>query len=532
MNSQYRIYYESYEQALHFLAPALLQADPTATFDLVSITKIRKDSTIANHIVSALILKNPDALFTKILDGGEEIGFAWIEVSTAVDTQDHDLQRFDSVVAAAMSGIPFIKVWARRSSSSSHGGQLNYDLEQSLKLSWQSLNAPAIEVEWPINPDKTRAIRNPKHMSCPDGTLKLADVLITALEGLDGYKNPNHLFLNTGLIKYPWIQNKINSYLQPLGIFNPNNSTRLYKNNNRWHFKFNRWGHAMDPERGMSWFYSNRIGQRLIGLLNDPDANTINEAASNFKNATGINLNIIPGQSTYNIDNIILNSVINRSGRSILCNCDEFRVCDISGNILLELHWTIPASKIPLPLVNTGPSTKLYKLDKTSEDDVTYAVANLFYPVNGFSVHSVSYPGAQGDFALLEGGGRKVKRTYIDVIALKNSDGLEIVGLTESKGSTSSTVISGDADKVSEWKNDTEKRNILLKAIERSEGAQIHASVAFPGEVMVPFASASKIDFIVTVSSDGWVVWPKAGKKIDGVDVMQGVIQLLPRWHY
>lgn len=532
MKNKYRIYYESYEQAVHFLAPALLEVDSSATFDLVAISKIRNDSILAKSIVSGLILKNPDALFTKILEDGTEVGFAWIEVSTAVDTQDHDLQRFDSIVAAAASKIPFIKVWARRSSSSSHGGQLNYDLEQSLKLSWQSLSAPAIEVEWPINSDKTRAVRDPKHMACPVGTINLPEVLATALEGLNKFKNPNYLFLNQNLIKYPWIRSKINSYLQAMPVFNPNNSTRLYKLNNRWHFKFNRWGHAMDPERGMSWFYSNRIGQRLIGLLNDPEANSLSEAADNFKKATCINLVVKPNQSTYNIDQYILTSQINRAGRSILCNCDEFRVCDSNGNVLLRLTWTLSAQNIPLPSVATSISTKLLKIDKTTEDDVTYAVANLLYPSNGFLVHSVSYPGAQGDFALLEGSGRSVKRTYIDVIALKKTDGKEIIGLTESKGSANGSIVSGDADKVSEWKNNSVKKNILLSALASSLNAKIHCSVAFPGEVMIQFESASKIDFVVTVSSDSWIIWPKAGKKIEGIDVMEGVIKLLPRWRY
>jgi hypothetical protein len=328
------------------------------------------------------------------------------------------------------------------------------------------------------------------------------------------------------------MQSKINSYLQPMPVFNPNNSTRLYKQNNRWHFKFNRWGHAMDPERGMSWFYSNRIGQRLVGLLNDPDAKSVKDAAENFRNATGINVVVNSNHNVYNIDKTILNSLINRSGRSILCNCDEFRVCDSAGNVLLRLTWTIPSGNIPLPAVRTGICTRLQLLDKTSEDDVTYAVANLFYPTNGFSVHSVSYPGAQGDFALLEGSGRSVRRTYIDVIALKNSEGRDIVGLTESKGTKASATISGDADKVSEWKDNSDKRSILLKAIGKSPNTKIHSSVAFPGDTMIPFASAHKIDFVVTVSADGWIVWPKAGKKIDGIDVLEGMINLLPRWRY
>lgn len=531
MSSKYRIYFESYEQAINFLIPSLLKVDSAATYDLVSISKIREKSVISSHIAPALAIKNPDALFTMVTDVGE-IGFAWIEVSTAVDTQDHDLQRFDSIVAASLAKIPFVKIWARRTSVAGHGGQTNYDLEQSLKLAWQGLNSVAIEVEWPLNQESTRAIRNPSSMASPLGLLTLPDVLDTAIDGLKKFSDPNYFFDNFLQNKYSWIKNKITTYKIPLPVFNPNNTTRLYKKNSRWHLKFNRWSHAMDPERGMAWYYSNRIGQKLIGTLNDPEAFSASQAATNFKNATGINILRLLTPGPHIIDQIILSSDINRSGRAIVNNCDQFDIFDLNGNLLLSLKWTLSSNQIPPPRFLTAPITKLSPIESVNEDDVTYAVACLFYPCNGFNIHSVSYPGAQGDFALVQGNGRGALRTYIDVIALKKEKNNMIICLTESKGSRTPGSITKDIDKVSGWKSDSAKNNLLIKALNISDHPFLLTSVAFPGDSLLAFGNAAKVDFFITVSNSEWVVWPKAGQKLAGISNLQGSINLIPKWRY
>ena len=38
MNGPFRIYYECYEQAAHYLLPALLQIEPNANFELVRLS--------------------------------------------------------------------------------------------------------------------------------------------------------------------------------------------------------------------------------------------------------------------------------------------------------------------------------------------------------------------------------------------------------------------------------------------------------------------------------------------------------------
>jgi hypothetical protein len=106
MNGPFRIYYESYEQAAHYLLPALLKIVPHANFELVRLSKITKSSksTVADSIVKSLLFKNPDSLFT-VIHNNKEYPLAWLEISTAVETEDHDLQRFDSIVSASLSNI-------------------------------------------------------------------------------------------------------------------------------------------------------------------------------------------------------------------------------------------------------------------------------------------------------------------------------------------------------------------------------------------------------------------------------------------
>ena len=120
-NRQVRLYYECLEQALFFFVPSIRQAfGARAEIALVRLTKLSTESVVAEKLALPLALKNPDGLLTEVIDG-VEYPLAWIEVSTAVDTQDHELQRFDSIVAASYSQIPVIKVQAKRASGADHG---------------------------------------------------------------------------------------------------------------------------------------------------------------------------------------------------------------------------------------------------------------------------------------------------------------------------------------------------------------------------------------------------------------------------
>jgi hypothetical protein len=537
MNGPFRIYYECYEQAAHFLVPALLHVVPSANIELVRISKITKSSksTVADTIVRSLLFKNPDSLFT-VIHENKEFPLAWLEISTAVETEDHDLQRFDSIVSASLSKIPFIKVWARRKSPSDHGGKTAYDKTISIRVARQILKIPAFEIDWPTSLNELQAIRNPNFNACPPNINELASILKISIDGVYKFKDPCKIFLGNNIID-PWILNQTAISLMPIPPHTAKNSSRLYKNGSTWFLKFNRWGHAMDPERGLAWFYRYRLNNLLSGIIHDKSANTILVAISNFQKATGIQVGPYKSSGPHNIDNQIILSQLNSAGRTIVANCSSFTVCDSSGSALITFTWSVTLQhliNIELKKCANANITVLKKFTTTEEDDVTYAVSCDLYPINGFKIESVSYPGAQGDRALLDTtGGRSVKRTYIDVVASKKLETKTLLSLTESKGTSSPVVLKLDADKVLSWKHDPVKRNTLLATYGVNyPNTEILCSVAYPGLRAVTFPGMNSLDFVVAVDNNAWVMWTPASKTPNGFTTLKGVANVFPRWYY
>ena len=537
MNGPFRIYYECYEQAVHYLLPALLQTVPNATFELVRLSKITTNShsTVANSIVRSLLFKNPDSLFT-VIHSNKEYPLAWLEISTAVETEDHDLQRFDSIVSASLSGIPFVKVWARRKSPSAHGGQTSYDKSISIRIARQILKIPAFEIVWPTTSGELQAIRNPHYNACPPNINELASILKGSIDGVRTYKDPCKMFLEN-TITDPWIRDQIAISLRPIPTHAANNSSRLYSNGPAWVLKFNRWGHAMDPERGMAWFYRCRLNKMLLGRIHDPAATTILGGIENFRDATGVDVGPYNTSGPHNIDEEIRVSQINSAGRAIIANCSSFTVCNSSGTPLISFQWTTTLQQLITAEIYkcaVADITDLKEFDDTEEDDVTYAVSCDLYPSNGFTVESVSYPGAQGDRALLDTtGGRSVRRTYIDIVASKILPTKILLSLTESKGTSARAVLASDAAKVLSWKQNNVKRNTLLTAYGVNHpDVEILCSVAYPGSTAVTFQGLNNLDFMVAVENNTWVMWTPASITPSGFSKLRGKAKVFPRWKY
>lgn len=530
---EFRIYYECLEQAEHYVAPAVRDNFTDTEVRLIKMKRPHSTSVIARSVATALAMKDPDILITAVIDD-VEVGLIWMEISTAVETEDHELQRFDSIIAAGMQQLPFVKLQARRQSRSGHGGQTDFDRHMSYKLATQRLGIPCVEIEWPVSEDGLSAIRDPRFRACPASRERLAELIAEVCRIVLAGDNPADGLL--GLVAADgWIGGQIQAYSEPLAPYGARNTTRLYEEASNWTLKFNRWGHAMDPERGMAWYYRQRIGFKLQGRLHDKEAKTAAEAYRAFCAATGLDRErrFHPDSfGPYDIDDLIAGARLNRPGIAIIWNCSSFTVCDIDGNPLLKLTWTAePAAGFEVPF-QTGDKTHLVAYDGVGEDEVTYAIANALYPANGFVVESVSYPGAQGDFALLEGSGRALRRTYIDVIAVKSSDGQTYLGLTESKGSNSPDKLRSDAEKVTSWRDDPERRRYLLDSMNLEATTVVLAAVAFPGSAPQPLALSTEPDYFVTVSGDEWVVWCPAAVVPEGISVLRQALPLPERWSY
>ena len=104
------------------------------------------------------------------------------------------------------------------------------------------------------------------------------------------------------------------------------------------------------------------------------------------------------------------------------------------------------------------------------EDIVTYASVELYKKMQ-CDLLAVSYPGAQGDRCILSGGtGRKVLRTYVDIIAYQENAGVTTVYLEECKDEISKSV--DDAIKLNSLIVDKEKLrglSVLYKKITGKE---------------------------------------------------------------
>lgn len=110
--------------------------------------------------------------------------------------------------------------------------------------------------------------------------------------------------------------------------------------------------------------------------------------------------------------------------KSIFINSSCLRLCDTYSNIICELSWNANVAKEYLLSLKGGinNATTLYPLtmQNAKEDIITFASVVLLQKI-GAKTLSVSYPGAQGDKAILIGNGRQTKRIYVDIIAHKDS---------------------------------------------------------------------------------------------------------------
>jgi hypothetical protein len=462
----------------------------------------------------SLGFKDPDAIISMLHDG-VEIPLLWIEISTSVETQDHVLQRFDSQVASGLAMIPFIKVQARRVARADHGGQTKFDFKETFRILFREYGIASAQLEWPLTDDGLLAIRHNVYKACPQDDLGLSDLVLASYSGI-----LNGQDANTALLEWA-SQSPENSVAQeilentaPLDDFEePKRSTRFYKHQNSWVLKFNRWGHAMDPERGMAWYYSRRVGAKLLGRLHDKIATTPLEAVNHFRMATGIHVKYLGevAGSTIDISEVVEKRNYNRSGLAIVANCSEFTVADGNGDPLVRFTWRELVDPFPKTIASLTSSTKIYEYEDFGEDEVTFVAATQVFPQNDVQVQSVSYPGAQGDFALMQGSGRSALRTYIDLIGFKQGVGKTTVVLVESKGKNSIDVISRDTQKILSWRDEPAKRELLDKFLPLTQEADYVAGTAYPGSKPVSVAGADELDFVLLVSRERWSIWAELG---------------------
>ncbi|AKL72411.1 hypothetical protein IMCC26256_11105 [Actinobacteria bacterium IMCC26256] len=536
MPEELRIYYECLEQARHFVAPIAqtatgILADPI----FIEISKATAKSVIAKSLAMGLALRNPDAIVTVVRES-VEIPLVWIEFTTQVYTEDHALQGFNSFVAAGNANIPFVKIVARRVSASDHGGATNFDYRQPFRILWRDYGTPSVQLEWPLSEDATTALRNLEHKACPPEDLGLGELLEVAYKGACSGGSASEAIRDYAIVSRTPLAQNIAENMADVGVHIERlRSTRFYRRaDGRWELKFNRWGHSMDPERGMAEFYGSLLKVPLAGRLNDPKANNAEEALVALRRHTGINIPLaaLTNKRIFQAEQFILNSALNRAGLIIAWYCDEFTIGDRDGNTLVTIKWVLGKPDGLKVLFSTADVTKIVEKTHVTEDDVTYVVANETYPKNGFVIQSVSYPGAQGDLGVLTGAGRAVRRKFFDVIATKIVGAKTVISITESKGSAQRSIIQPDIDTVLSWRDDSANRKNLLTRIGEKMTSIVLASIAYPGSKVVPSNRGADLDMVILVEPDEWQIWAPLNSSVLGIDVPKGVSNLPVRYKY
>lgn len=547
MENEIRIYYESYEQANHFIKPIVQKVSNKIDIKLIYLSKssgYNKESLVSR----ILKFKNPDIMITYV-QNDEEIPVFVIEFSEAVTTEDHELQRFDGYLGAVAGKCFYIKISPFKSSQSQHGGNTGFDTFEPYALIYKNFKIPSFHIEWPLETE-IYVQRNSEYFSCPP-TIKDLNSLIsdTIRYVLSNYESIKTNGLTAAILPELKKKNKyVNEWLKKLKdhSFQDNNesfdSSRLkwLKKEKSFLFKFNRMGHAMDPERGMIWYYKYRYGHPIISRIIFPSTGDIVFKKNKLKtkydylkafiDGTGLdkdkkfteflkknkilvssrlmsNKIDISDFLSANIDNL------NKQLFAIFSNSVKFKIQDNKEEDKIVLTWRNNFNL--LNKKSNYKATYIKERDYIEEDDVTYIVAHQVLKKNGFKILSLSYPGAQGDRAILPeaGSGRGQSRKYIDIVACYPKKNLN---LTENKGAYRLSEVKKDIDKLNAYKSDQNFKKALNNLVEKispeNKGLSILLSVSFwiqSEKTNLKGLPIEQINFFVTISSDmkKWKIW-------------------------
>lgn len=481
---KFRIYAEVKEQA-HFFKDSLIGFE--SEVELVSTNAAMLSHSNTSIIALIRNQKKFDLLVSEIKDDNE-FPLLMVEFSTAVSTDDHEMQRGDALFWSYTYKIPYLKIapsdkYSQTAGRNFGGGNLLSPKDQIIQM-FKS-EGVMYHIEWKSLEKSAYTHNDVNYPSCPDSLnelTKLMNHLIKVFEVSNDrstYYKRLHEAQSKDIVLgkklYEW-SGKRNELIEKFG----SKTSRIEYDisQKRIKVKVNRYGHAMDPERGMIAFWRLVLGRdweitaefqvgrdslksyeslfdglsqekKLIKKIEDiyskgnivsiDDAIYLHEQATSsgrlgFEktikkkvikiNSETLNSFMFEGIKTsafknllYYVDNIVLSD----QKRNVICKI-------IWENNIVEEYYSILISDLgeqlkPLPLKG------ITKKD-ISEDLITWATKQILVE-SGYEILAISYPGAQGDRCVLIGKGKKVLRQYIDIIAI--SPNHESIVLIESK---------------------------------------------------------------------------------------------------
>lgn len=557
MTKEIRIYYESIEQGANYIKPIIEESLKKNKLNVdVKLIRLKGSYSYYSQKVAPIIFwKDPDILIT-VIKNDVEYPLMLIEFSNAVFTEDHELQRFDGLVASAENNCVYVKISPiHKESQSDHGGNVDFDYVGPFSLILKRFGKLFYHFDWVCN-DKGIVDINKIYPSTPkkiDEFNTLIECLIEFISKKD-FKEEKWInefekeILNIKFFR-EW-KNILTKFNLP-DISNLNSSrTEWVSSQKEFILKLNRFGHAMDPERGMLAYYGtlyNKTASKMMfnkennawykdipkeddirnyikksglkrgydflycfmlgsGLYNNKDfQNLVSRYKSNKDEVLEINLAEFLSTNYLSLSKAL---------RTIFKNSIYIFIVDKDNHKKLNFVWGNFNKNEDYSML---PQRTLIK-GKTyfDEDDVTYITVHNVLKKNDFIILAVSYPGAQADRVLLiaPGTGRKQERRYIDIISYLPK---KFTSLQENKGSYSPSEIQKEINELTKYKTENEYKEAINSFIDRFDSNApkiIKIGVGFWANSRFTLSKIKELDirnldYFVYLTSDRkeWFVW-------------------------
>ena len=177
-----RLYCECIEQGQILFLPLFESAFPNHEVKLVRMPRtnqVKRNRGLKGVFDPA----NPDGLAT-IIEDGQEFPFVTFEISDAVKTEDHELQRYPQVCSSMAYDLIHIKISPHnKQTEASFGGNVDFNpltIPRILRDEYRFRGA--FMLNWPNGNTDFICKRNPDYPSCPEqGCIVLLQAVINAI---------------------------------------------------------------------------------------------------------------------------------------------------------------------------------------------------------------------------------------------------------------------------------------------------------------------------------------------------------------
>ncbi|WP_400205422.1 hypothetical protein [Candidatus Methanarcanum hacksteinii] len=555
----FRIYCEVYEQGVDIKDYIKIVEEKLSINSPVDLVYTTKKGSSTDNVVNRIITAKKTDLMITALSKDIECPLLVIEYSTAVPTDDHIMQRSDVLYWGSKYHVPSLKISPlnkRMGEDKNHGGgdKITEEFETFLAIKNQS---PYYFIKWSSEEGREFLKQNHKRLSCIPFTDSLTCILHDLIKNYLVANSPSEYFSLTYSNYYEKHKDLLSKYSDKVikSIFP--NSSRLQWNNNTITVKINRFGHAMDPDRGIVYFMNMLLGRNSVisemqiqrsgievrggykslfdsipkekemmdwakNLVSSGNRVTSKMAAEVFFKSTNMDSLFDSlswdGSKAHISDSALKNylkTVVNLSHQYIFYLSKYLILTDQNRNILATITWNNQLTDECLSnlLSNNYSQTKVKRIviKDVSEDLVTYSTVKVLEKAE-LKLAAVSYPGAQGDLCILIGEGRNVLREYVDVIAYREKEKI-ITRLMLQENKTELSQSKKDVEKLNDIKNNQlpELRKLMKKITEKESISAISIGLGAKKPDQMPHYD---VDYIVTFGfadissgSISWTVW-------------------------